>query len=90
MKNQSKSIQDAPLLCHHHLLFQFLLHNRMFCPVVMFTPVLSNSSSDISDIALLIILRKGKRIYTSHHMSNFVSYSHLSSFYSAFISFMNS
>ena len=34
MKNQPEFIQDAPLLCHHYLLLQFLLNNLVgiVCP----------------------------------------------------------
>ena len=47
--------------------------------------VLSDSSSDISDINHLIALRKSKYTCTSHFLSNFVSNSHLTSSYSTFI-----
>ena len=53
--------------------------------------VLSDSSFDISDANLLIARRNGKHACTSYFFSsNFVSYSHLISSYSAFISSVNS
>ena len=59
MENQSKFIQNTPLLCYHHLLFKFLLHDlvRMLYPLMLLSFFLiSDSSSDISDIDLLIAL----------------------------------
>ena len=52
---------------------------------VIHVPVLSNSSSNISHIGLVIALRKGKLTCTSHLLSNFICYSCLSSSSSAFI-----
>ena len=48
--------------------------------------VLFYSSSDIFDIHLPNFLRKGKHTCTSHPLSNFVFYSHLTSSYNAFVS----
>ena len=47
-------------------------------------------SDSISDDDLSIALRKGKRTYTSHPISCFVSYSHLSPSFHAFISSLDS
>ena len=52
--------------------------------------VLSNFNSDISDYDLSLALRKGKRICTSHLLSNFVSYFHLTSSYNPLISSVQS
>ena len=45
----------------------------------------TTNSSSVSDDYLLIALRKGKHTCTSHHNSRFVSYSHLSHSFYAFI-----
>jgi len=89
MENQPKSVQNTLLLCHCHLLFQFLLHNVLR---MLYTPMMLFSFSDCSfasfaifDIDIPIVVQKGKHICTFLLLSNFVSYSLLLSSYSAFI-----
>jgi len=50
----------------------------------------SSNPSPPSDLDMPIALRKGKRSCTSHPISNFVSYDHLSPAFSSFISAINS
>jgi len=54
-------------------------------PLVMLLLLLTLSDDDLT-----IALHKGKCTCTSHHISRFVSYSHFSPSFDAFISFINS
>jgi len=89
MENQSKSIQIAPQLFYRHLLFQFLTsqfgENTLPSDDVTLISILSDSTSDISDINFLIALQKRKHTCTYHLSSNIVFYSHLTCSHSVFI-----